>query len=87
MITTGPPEAVGNFAAPLPSSLDEDPDTIQPASDSPETAVTSANRVCWFLEPDQSCTKILKSMYVQENLETDNKIHIFNYYIAKEKYH
>lgn len=45
MITTGPPEAVGNFAAALPSSLVEDPDTIQPASDSPETAVTSANRV------------------------------------------
>ncbi|XP_021940111.1 uncharacterized protein LOC110839862 isoform X3 [Zootermopsis nevadensis] len=44
MITTGPPEAVGNFAAALPSSLVEDPDTIQPASDSPETAVTSANR-------------------------------------------
>jgi hypothetical protein len=45
MITTGPPEAVGNYAAPLPASLDEDPNTIQAASDSPEPAVTSANRV------------------------------------------
>jgi hypothetical protein len=45
MMITGAPEAVGNFAAPPPASLDEDPDMIQPASDSPETAVTSANRV------------------------------------------
>jgi hypothetical protein len=45
MITTGPPEEVGNFAAPPPASLDEDSDTIQTASDSPETALTSANRV------------------------------------------
>jgi hypothetical protein len=49
MITTGPPEAVGNFAAPPPASLDEDPDMIQPASDSPETALTSANRVKRYL--------------------------------------
>jgi hypothetical protein len=44
MFTTGPPEEVGNFAAPPPASLDED-STIEPASDSPETALTSANRV------------------------------------------
>jgi hypothetical protein len=49
MITTGPPEEIGNFAAPLPASLDEDSDTIQPASDSPETALTSANRVKKYL--------------------------------------
>jgi len=45
MMITSPAEATGNFAALPPASLDEDPDMIQPASDSPETAVTSANRV------------------------------------------
>jgi hypothetical protein len=49
MITTGPPEEAGNFAAPPPASLDEDSDAIQPASDSPETALTSANRVKKYL--------------------------------------
>jgi len=58
MITNGAPEAVGNFAAPPPSSLDEDPDMIQPASDSPETAVTSVNRV-GDIYPDHSSTKML----------------------------
>lgn len=59
MITNGAPEADDNFAAPPPSSLDEDPDMIQPASDSPETAVTSANRV-GDIYPDQSSTKMLE---------------------------
>jgi len=56
MMITSPAEATGNFAALPPASLDEDPDMIQPASDSPETAVTSANRVKWFY---QLCTKML----------------------------
>jgi len=58
MITNGAPEAVDNFAAPLPASLDEDPDMIQPASDSPETAVTSVNRV-GDIYTDNSSTKML----------------------------
>jgi hypothetical protein len=58
MMINGTPEAVENFAAPPPASLDEDPDTILPASDSPETAVTSANRV-GDIYLDQSRTKML----------------------------
>jgi hypothetical protein len=77
MITTGVPEEVGNFAAPPPASLDEDPDMTQPASDSPETAVTSANRV-GDTYPDQSSTKTLE-MCMHRTCQ--KKEYAFNEYI------
>ena len=45
MITNGPPEADGNYAPNPPQQQQEDPDAIQPASDSPETASSGSNRV------------------------------------------
>jgi hypothetical protein len=81
MITTGAPEEVGNFAAPPPASLDEDPDMIQPASDSPETAVTSANRVSDIYH-DQSNAKMLE-MCMLRTCQKQTK-YAFNEYIHTE---